>query len=262
MRRILICDDSVEDIERIQLVLKPFQETYAFEVDSLSDLSSLPEKVQASAYDLLLLDLEFTKQDTNAVLFLEKLPPSLPVVIVSHLDHYQRKFRSTINVKAFVSKGDLRKSLTDTIHWMFSPVTKSLFEEKFTFPAFNSSAVPETVTVRNIRYIQMIKRGVFEIHYSDVDGSPLPTHHIRSKPFYVICQALTEQHVEGLIPISQNVLINMHMIKDITYLENGRLELFLFNCKESFSVGEKYSKYLLNTLTIRRTPDSYRWRKE
>ena len=262
MRKVLICDDSAEDIERIQLVLKPLQETYAFEVDSLSDLSALPDKVHSLVYDLLLLDLEFTKQDINAFLFLEKLPPSLPIVIVSHLDHYQRKLRSTINVKAFVSKSDLRKSLTNTIHWMFSPVIKSLYEEKFTFLPFNSSAIPETVTVRNIRYIQMIKRAIYEIHYSDINGSPLPTHQIHSKPFYMICQALIEQHIEGLIPISQNVLINLHMIKDITYLENGRLELSLFNCKESFSVGEKYSKYILNNLTIKRTPDSYRWRKE
>jgi sigma-B regulation protein RsbU (phosphoserine phosphatase) len=85
MARVLVADDSADVLDAIRLVLK----TAGFDADSATSIETVRERLFASRYDLLLMDLNYARDTTSGREGLELLAevlardPFLPVIVMT-----------------------------------------------------------------------------------------------------------------------------------------------------------------------------------
>lgn len=237
MKTILILDDQPNDIESIESSLQEVKKGYECRILSNTNLESFQRYInrQIEMIDLLILDLEFTDSNLSTVYFLDSIPKNIPVIIVSHLKHYQHLVGSKLNVKGFVSKDQLQilPSLVETV--LFP--TSASHEEKFIFPGTKRIS-PYMILTANIRFVEMVKRNIYRIH--TIKGDP---YEITSVSFFLVIRQLSEQKIQNLRPVSQNEIINIGYIKKIELDRSGRLKVELINLPERpFTVSKRFEK--------------------
>ena len=144
-----------------------------------------------------------------------------------------------MNVKGFIHKANLTSSLVSAIKKIFDvAITINERPREFIFPAIKSSHIPESILVRDIRYIEFQNRKNYTVHL--IDGT-LKT--LQSVSFNDLCKQLILQKTESLCPVNKNQIINIDYIKSVHKMENGRLEVELVNLPRlKFHVGSKHQK--------------------
>ena len=238
MKTILILDDQPTDIQDIMNSLQKMTKSYECKILCNTKLENIRHFLdrQKETLDLLILDLEFTESNLSTVYFLDSLPKKLPVIIVSHLKHYQHLVGSKLNVKGFVSKDQL-ELLPSLVEAVLFPTVVSSQEEKFIFPGTKRIS-PYMIHTVDIRFVEMVKRNLYRIH--TIKGDP---YEITSVSFSLVVKELSEQKIQILRPVSQNEIINIGYIKKIELDRSGRLKIELINLPERpFTVSKRYEK--------------------
>ena len=90
IKRILIADDDVQDIEFITQILHTFESHHdklAFDITSIQSMQQLILSLEHSSFDLLLLDLAFEPERSSSIALIDSFPSDLPIIIISSLDH-------------------------------------------------------------------------------------------------------------------------------------------------------------------------------
>ena len=236
MKNIVLIDDSKSDAEEIHTLLT---EALSCDFHHFLDLREGMFYVKTNPVDLLLLDLEFTEANLTASSFIDDIAPSIPILIVSNLSHYQKPLSVKINVKGFISKSHLDRDLLTFVRKNLEPTDPSLnIRKKFVFPSPNSKHVSEAITVNDIRYIEFSNRQIYTVHL--VDGT---FKHVYSLPFSEICSSLLSENIDCLCPITKNQIVNLNCVNSITKSINGRLQIKLVNLPDMvFHVGKKHEE--------------------
>ena len=248
MKSIIILDDSAADRQFIEKELRKISE-YELSIMSFSSVEEMTEKTLNHA-DLLLLDIEMTEKKITTLPLLDHLPKTLPVILVSNLSHYQRMTAHEANVKAFVPKDMIDPMLREAVATVFSAKQPNkVYEESFAFPTYNgflSGREKSSVRyyVREIRYIDTVSKNRYEIHFTN--GK---TEFVSSAPFHYVCDALKEQHISSLRPVSAGKLINARYIMKIEKQYNGRYTITLVGKDNiQFTLSQKYESWYSDLL--------------
>lgn len=152
MKHLVLIDDSVSDAAEIHTLLTT---ALPCEFHHFLDLKEGLLYVKTHPIDLLLLDLEFTEANLTASSFIDDIAPSIPILIVSNLSHYQKPLSAKINVKGFISKSHLNKDLLAFVRKILGLVDQPInIRKEFVFPSPNSKHISEAITVKDIRYIE------------------------------------------------------------------------------------------------------------
>ena len=248
MKHIIILDDSAADRQLIENEIRRINE-FELSVLSFSSVDEITENALKQA-DLLLLDIEMTASKATTLPLLDHLPKTLPVILVSNLSHYQRMTAHEANVKAFVPKDMIDPMLREAVATVFSAKQPNkVYEESFAFPTYNgflSGREKSSVRhyVREIRYIDTVSKNRYEIHFTN--GK---TEFISSAPFHFVCDALKEQHISSLRPVSAGKLINARYIMKIEKQYNGRYTITLVGKDNiQFTLSQKYESWYSDLL--------------
>lgn len=239
MMHFVLLEDSSEDAKNIIDILDKQQSFLPHKLKHFSDLRTGLQYIQNHPVDLLLLDLEFTVENMTASYIIDDIPDTIPILIVSHLNHYQKPLSLKINVKGFISKNNLSASLISSIKKIFGLESTALHSVKqFVFPASNNTDVSEAIDIRDIRYIEFRNRKIYTIYL--IDGT---TKIIHSVAFNEICTQLEKQNITTLCPVNKNQIINIDYIKEVEKLDNSRIKITLINLPQiEFRIGPKHQK--------------------
>lgn len=239
MKHFVLLEDSYQDASLIQDCLADLQPSLPHTLIHFDNLHAGLNHISSNTVDLLLLDLEFTLANMTAASIIDDIPSSIPILVVSHLTHYQKPLSLKMNVKGFIHKANLSTSLVSAIKKIFDvAIAANERPREFIFPAIKSSHIPESILVRDIRYIEFQNRKNYTVHL--VDGT-LKT--LQSVSFNDLCKQLILQKTESLCPVNKNQIINIDYIKSVHKMENGRLEVELVNLPLlKFHVGSKHQK--------------------
>ncbi len=237
MISIVLIEDDKKDIASITNLLQSIYDDYPYTLYSFTDIDQGKNFILGHEIQLVLLDLEFTSLNKTSIYLLDQVDPSVPVIIISNLTHYQRQLRFRANVVGFIPKAKMTsllvRSVVETLNLknnIFKPID-------FYFPTMTPTEVPEGITISDIRWIDLASFRKYDIHM--ISGQ---TRHLVSRSFKDVVLAIKEQGVSDLQPISRNQIINMNYIKK-TYLEyNGRVTLQMVGCTEQFHVGKNYTQ--------------------
>lgn len=226
IKRILIADDDVQDIEFITQILHTFESHHdklAFDITSIQSMQQLILSLEHSSFDLLLLDLAFEPEHSSSIALMDRFPSDLPIIIISSLDHYQKPLIAKKAVKGFVSKSKAEIHLPMLLEEFLFDRNCSLLDEYFSFPAPTfSKTQPGSFATNKIRYIYHMGRGHYRITF--VNGE---TSEIRSTTVSALSNALQKQHIRDIVQISQNEFININLINQIYKRRDGRIALCL-----------------------------------
>lgn len=239
MKYIILLEDSSADATTIHNLLSDFLDEYQYIFLHFADLYEGLHFILNHPVDLLLLDLEFTIENVTTTLLIDEIPPNIPILVVSHLAHYQKPLSLKMNVKGFLNKVNLSTSLVSYIMNILrlSPVADES-KRTFLFPSPNSKHIPQTIPIKDIRYIEFRNRQIYTVYLTN--GA---TKTVYSVSFRRICDLLTKQNVTALQPVTKNQIININYIKTVSKKNNGKIELSLINLPRiKFQVGKKHQK--------------------
>lgn len=238
MMQFVLLEDSHQDAIIIQGLLEQLTQILPYKLFHYDDLNTGLKHIKHHPVDLLLLDLEFTVENMTAASVIDEIPNTIPILIVSHLTHYQKPLSLKINVKGFINKKNLSTSLVPSIKRIYGLNTSVNHSKELIFPAIKNSHIPEAFPVRDIRYIDFQNRKEYTIHL--IDGT---SKTIQSIPFSKICQLIITQRIYSLCPVNKNQIINIDYIKSVQKMDNSRLEVELINLPRlKFHVGPKHQK--------------------
>jgi len=239
MMHFVLLEDSSEDAKYIIDILDKQQSILPHKLIHFADLRTGLQHIQNHPVNLLLLDLEFTVENMTASYIIDDIPDNIPILIVSHLTHYQKPLTLKLNVKGFISKNNLSTSLISSIKKIFGLESTSLHSTKqLVFPASNNIDISEAIDIRDIRYIDFCRRKVYTVHL--IDGS---CKTIYSVSFNELCTRISKQHISSLCPVNKNQIINIDYIKEVEKLDNSRIKVTLINLPHiEFHIGPKHQK--------------------
>lgn len=239
MMQFVLLEDSYQDAQIIQGFLEQLKQLLPHKLFHFDDLNNGLKHIKSQPVDLLLLDLEFTVENMTAASVIDEIPNTIPILIVSHLTHYQKPLSLKMNVKGFINKENLSTSLVPSIKRIYGLNTTNLKRPKeLVFPAIKNTHIPEAFPVRDIRYIDFQNRKEYTIYL--VDGT---SKTIYSVPFSALCQLIIKQKIDSLCPVNKNQIINIDYIKSVQKMDNSRLEVELVNLPRlKFHVGPKHQK--------------------
>lgn len=241
MKHIVLIDDYQPDADEIQSILAKFPDDILYDFHHFLNLKKGIQYIRSHPVDLLLLDLEFTQQNVTAASFVDRIPVSIPILIVSNLSHYQKPLSLKTNVKGFINKSHLSSDLLPFVQKNLGLLdTSTDIKKKFVFPSPNINHVSEAVILSKIRYIEFSNKNTYTIHLTN--GR---TKNIVSLPFFKICALLDKQKIDYLLPITKNQIINLNYISSISKSKNGRYKIQLVNLpKTEFHVGKAHEEKL------------------
>ena len=249
MKNILIIDDSENDIKMIKDTLAPLsakQECNLFASNNPADYPRY-DALTNHQVDLLILDLEFTNSNISSITYVDDFPYDVPIIIVIHLQHYQHLLQSKLNVKGFVPKSVVKERLLPLAESVLFDQRSSASEEVFQFPS-SGNTVPFVKKTSQIRFLELIKRGVYCIHLTDGNTLEIP-----SGSFRKLVHALDKQYIKNLHPVCRGEVINVNYIKSIKRDDDGRIEIYLINLPtHPFHVGKQYESYYIPFLPYSR----------
>ncbi len=248
MFQIVLIDDSAKDSQQIAQLLSSHPAHLPHELHTFSSLAAGFKHVNHASTDLLLLDLEFTYHNITALPYIELLPKSVPVIIVSHLSHFQLSLAHKENIRAFVHKSNLQTDLLPAIHRVLDTAsTPRPVAHTVKFPPLNPAKdFGIEININRIRYIEFFTRNTYHVHLTDGSKSE-----IKSLPLKEFIQLLQEQGIQNLCQISRNQLINLHYISSIDKIDHSRIAVRLVNLPIEFIVGKQYEEGLLTLLTAK-----------
>lgn len=241
MKHIVLIDDSRKDAREIKSILTKLPQDTPYEFRHFLNLQKGLQHIHSHPVDLLLLDLEFTKMNVTATFFVDNIPPTIPILIVSNLSHYQKPLSLKTNVKGFINKSHLSIDLLTFVQKNLRLLdTSTDIKKKFVFPSPNINHISEAVILSEIRYIEFSNKNTYTIHLTN--GT---TKNIVSLPFFKICALLDKQNIDYLLPITKNQIINLNYISSISKSKNGRYKIQLVNLpEEEFHVGKIHEEDL------------------
>ena len=238
MKTILIIDDFKTDALKIQESLSNIQNDVKFKLKYTAKLQEGIRYLQTNMVDLILLDLEFTKENVTAASVLGKFPNELPIIIVSNLVHFQKPLNLKANVKGFIPKSELHLLPACVLEILIPSHSSEHNIKTLIFPPRNQYQLAEGIRIEDIRFIDFYDRNVYQIHLTN--GS---SKEIVSLPFKHICKLIESQNITCLQQISRNEIINTNYISSISKLTNGRIEITLVNLpSRKFYVGRKHKE--------------------
>lgn len=239
MITILLVEDNTKDAKRISALLDAslsihYKFTLIHKTGTVEALSYLSD----SSPDLILMDLEMKEENQTTLGIIEQVPGSIPIIVISHLSHYQKPSLRHGNVFDFVPKSNLDDRLISRILQVLSPKNGSE-PESIIFPAVIKGDVSESIPIYKISYIHLVGRGRYEIHLSDNRILLL-----RSVLFKELLRQLKEQHIVSLQPVSRNEIVNINHISRIKRTPAGRIELTILGADDHpFNIGKEYERF-------------------
>ena len=239
MINILLIEDDMRDAGRIiSLLNSSLAGKYDYSLLHKSGTNEALACIEESAPDLILMDLEIKNENQTTLGMLNRIPRTIPIIVISHLSHYQKPSLRHGNVIDFVSKSNLDDRLVDRVRQALSPRNASE-PDSVLFPAAARDDISESVPIRKISYIILTGRGRYDIHLTD--GKILS---LRSVLFRDLKRVLKEQNITSLRPVSRNEIININYISKITKSPNGRLSVTVIgNDLSPFHIGTGYEKF-------------------
>ncbi len=115
--RILVVDDE----EHIRLLFKEELEDEGYVVDLASNGLEALERVRASAYDVIVLDIKMPGMDgIQALTEIKKINKDQPVILCSAYGEFKQDFASWLSDGYIVKSADTRE-LKDTIKRVLQP---------------------------------------------------------------------------------------------------------------------------------------------
>lgn len=237
MIQILLIEDSAADAQHIKRLLNELRETLPHDLHFFSSLGQGFTYLKQHQPDLLLLDLEFTYHNITALPYIDSLPDSVPVLIVSHLSHYQLSLSHRANIKGFISKSKLDTDLLPALHKVLgaSPHLRPV-AHTVKFPPLNlENDFGTEFNLNHIRYIDFFSRHTYHVYLTD--GT---MRIIRSVPLKSFVALLQEQKIDNICQISRNQLINKHYISSIKKIDHSRISVKLVNLDTEFIVGKQF----------------------
>lgn len=227
--KIVICDDSKEDLKKVENLLAGYERTFSgekFAVEKFSDASLLYDKIsQNDLADIYILDMimpERTGIDIGNLL--EKAGKSVIIYITSSNDF------------ALEAYG------VHAVRYLVKPVREEIFFEAMDYAVSYVEAVWNSlhgeVSHREARYPVKTKDGLVTVPYSDIeyienasrildihmtDGSSIKSIFIRKSFDEEIREIMTDRN---FVRVHKSFLINMNHIRRLTqdscFMEGGR----------------------------------------
>lgn len=242
MKLIVLIEDDPCDAEAILKLLSPAIQQEDVSIERLSTLESAELYFRNHHPDLVLLDLEFTNEKTTSIYLLQDILVNVPVIVVSHLSHYQKQISQQIDVRAFIRKDAMSQYLLHSVERVLFP-TQHYEIKRINFPSPTIHSLSESMLIRDISYIEKTGRTTYEVY--TVSGKIVL---IRSVYFADLCDELKKQHITLLQPVSRNQIINTACIKTISRTPKGRIFIELINYPDKqFNVGKGYERYFVET---------------
>ncbi len=241
MKEIVLIEDSPEDARAIRSVLQPLDTEDEILCSHISSLEASRHYFLTHCPDLVIMDLEFTKENTTSLSILSETLSNVPVIILSHLSHYQYSLVQQVDVKSFVRKENMAFYLLPAVREVLFP--KEPAEPSLvTFPSPILRGVDESVPVSTIRFIEKIGRKEYAVYRTD--GKVM---HILSIGFAELCSSIARQNITTLQPANRSLIINISCIREIRRQGKGRIEFSLINLPgRTFLVGAKYERYFID----------------
>lgn len=224
MKHLLLLEDDRKDAEKLMAVVDASSLKEEVTIDCEQSLEKGMTLIRQGGYDLLLLDLEFTMENRSAVALIDRISPTLPVIIVSNRAHYQVPLSSKVNVKAFINKANLERDLIGVLSSSLDAKIQKKEPETFVFPSPNRKYVSERVQVDAIRYLEFSNRTEYLAYLTS--GK---TRVIHSVPFKELCRKLEESGISPLVPVTRNQIINLNHIHNVGRKSNGRIFVEMIN---------------------------------
>ena len=163
MITIVLIEDEEKDIERIENALVPLKKFIEYQLVSFQEIKTGFGYIQRHHVQLILLDLEFTLANESAIFAIDKLDSSIPVIVVSHLSHYQRQLQLKPNVVGFVSKGYLEDQLVRSIFEVLCSKNIVQRPTSFIFPG-SKGRLGQEFDLSEILYIKVYVYSEYIIH--------------------------------------------------------------------------------------------------
>jgi len=116
MITILLVEDNKKDAESISALLdSSLSKHYAFTLIHKSDTAEVLTYLSNSSPDLILMDLEMKEEHQTTMGIIEQIPRNIPIIVISHLSHYQKPSLRHGNVFDFVPKSKMSDRLINRI---------------------------------------------------------------------------------------------------------------------------------------------------
>lgn len=236
MINIVLIEDEEKDIKHIQNVLLSLKDTIDYELFTFQDIKAGLVYIQQHSVQLILLDLEFTLTKESALFYIDQINPAIPVIVVSHLSHYQRQLQLKANVGGFVSKGYLEDQLVRSIIEVLSSKKIVQRPSSFVFPGARGLA-GRAFDLSEILFVKVYVYEEYMVHRPN--GTEVK---VASLPFTELCKRIKSDGIVELQPISRNKIINTNYISEALLDRSGRVMISLLGYPEPFKVGPTYQK--------------------
>lgn len=236
MITIVLIEDEERDIKHIRNVLVPLKDLVDYELIAFQEIKAGLDYIHLHHVELILLDLEFTLTNETAIISIDKIDPSIPIIVVSHLSHYQRQLQLKSNVAGFISKGYLEDQLVRSIFEVLCSKNILKRPSSFVFPG-QRGLIGEAFNISEIVYVKIYVYSEYTVHKQN--GSEV---RVSSIPFSELCEKIESSGATELQPISRNTIINTNYISEVLVERNGRVMISLLGCSEQFRVGKNYQK--------------------
>ncbi len=234
MISILLIEDNPRDAQRVTSILRSnptIKDKYS--LTHMSTAEGAISYLMDNTPDLILMDLEMSDEHTTTMSILDQISSDIPVIVISHLSHYQKPSLKHGNVYNFIPKSCLEDRLVGSILQTLAP-RKGSEPETISFPVKNMNSISERFSVYKISFIQLVGRSVYEVYLTD--GNVQTVHSVLFKD---LTRYIKNQHIDSLRPVSRNEIININHISKIKKTPAGRVELYLLGYEDrSFHPGK------------------------
>ena len=238
MINIVLIEDDEKDIRKISEILKPLGEFLSYELHSFSSIELGKNYIVHSNVQLILLDLEFTLLRKTSIALIDQTDKTIPIIIVSNLTHYQRQLSLQANVVCFIPKAKMDRLLVRSVAEVLCDKKHERPEPiDFFFPTGSFSEIPEAIPIADIRWIDLSSFREYSVHLTS--GT---TKIIKSSTFKDVVQALKDQAITSLQPISRNQIVNTQYIGKVYLEDNCRVSLRLVGSDNYLHVGKNYAE--------------------
>ena len=235
MITIVQIDDEQKDIDRVATALQPLKCYLEYQLISFLSLESGLSYIRQNSVQLVLLDLEFTIGNKSAIFAIDRMDPSIPIIVVSHLSHYQRQLQLKVNVAGFVPKALIEDQLARAVMEVFSSKKLVSRPTQFTFPPARGGGIGQTFDLEESLYFKVHSFQEYDIFLANGQKTRRA-----SLSFAELCKRIEDEKNTILQPISRNTIININYIAEVTVLRNGRVTVLLIGRSEELHVGKHY----------------------
>ena len=237
MVTIVLIEDDEKDISLITEILQPLKGFLNYELKSFMKIEQGKEYIAHHNVQLVLLDLEFTLQRKTSLYLINQISPSVPIIVVSNLTHYQRQLRLRANVVAFIPKAKMKDLLVRSIAEVLCDINETSRPADFLFPAVSPSGIPEGFSIADFRWLELYAFREYEVHLTSGQ-----VRKVASCTFKDLVKAIKDQDAADLQPISRFQIVNTNYIAKVYLQDNSRVTITLVGCNDEFHVGKNYAK--------------------